>query len=96
MFVHPECYYDYHRARRGVILDLGYQINKVTGSRKMLKKLPRGVDKMNHVRLSHDYHSDCSVQSSGSQADRADIEQLNNIWETRYLMSEDTDDETFQ
>ena len=40
----------------------------------MLKKLPRGVYKMNHVRLSHDYHSDCIVQSSGSQADKADTD----------------------
>ena len=50
---------------------------------------------MNHVRLSQDYHSDCSVDSSGSQADRQDIPQLNNIWETRYLIGVDTDTDTF-
>ena len=31
----------------------------------------------------------------GSQADRPDIPQLNNIWETRYLIGVDTDNETF-
>ena len=40
VFVHPECYHDYHRVRFGVILDLEYEINKVRCSRKMLKKTP--------------------------------------------------------
>ena len=70
------------------------QINKVRRSRKMVKKLPRGVHKMNHVRQSPDIHSDCSVESTGSQRDRADIPRLNEIWETRYLMGPDTGDES--
>ena len=94
VFVHPECFYDYHRARYGIILDLEYEINKVRSTRKMMKKLPRGVHKMNHVRQSPDIHSDCSVESSGSQRERPDIPRLNDIWETRYLMGPDTDNET--
>ena len=50
---------------------------------------------MNHVRLDNDYHTDCSVLSSESQADRVDIPQLKNIWETQYLIGVDTDNETF-
>ena len=96
VFLHSECLYDYHRARYGIILDLEYEINKVRRSRKMLKKLPRGVHKMNHVRQSPDIHSDCSVESTGSQRDRPDIPRLNDIWETRYLMGPDTGDETVE
>ena len=62
----------------------------------MLKKLPRGVHKMNHVQQSPDIHSDCSVESTGSQRDRPDIPRLNDIWETRYLMGPDTGDETVE
>ena len=61
----------------------------------MVKKLPRGVLKMNHVHLSNDYHSDCSVYSSGRKADMSDIPQLNNIWETRSLIAVDTNNNTF-
>ena len=60
----------------------------------MLKKLPRGVHKMNYVRQSPDIHGDCSMESTGSQRDRADILRLNEIWETRYLRGPDTGDKS--
>ena len=78
-FLHPECYYDYHRVRHGVILNLEYQINQSRSSRKMLKPLPQGVHKMHHVRQEDDYNSDGSVTSSGSQELWEDIPALRRV-----------------
>ena len=51
---------------------------------------------MNHVCVSTDYHSDASMDSTGSQKDRDNIEQLNHVWQTRYLIVADTNVETFE
>ena len=93
-FLHPECFYDYHRVRHGVILDLGYQINRSRSSRKMLKPLPQGVHKMHHVRQEPDYNTDGSVSSSGSQEGREDIPALRRVWDTRCQIGPDSAEES--
>ena len=60
--------------RHGVILDLQSEINKVGSTLKMLKKLPTGIHRMNHVRVPQDYNSDGSVESH--EAERSDIPTL--------------------
>ena len=91
--MHPECYYDYHRVRHGVVLNLEYQINKSRSSREMMRKMPQGIHKMNHVHAKPDYNTDGSVSSSSSQADREDIPVLRRVWDTQCQIGPETADE---
>jgi len=92
-FLHPECYNDYHRVRYGVILNLEHQINSSRRSRKMVKKLPLGLHKMNHVRLEPDYNTDGSVESHGSQEGREDIPALRTVWDTGCQIGAETEED---
>ena len=92
-FLHPECYYDYHRVRHGVILNLEYQINRSRSSRKMLKPMPQGLHKMHHVRQEANYNTDGSVTSCGSQEGREDIPALRRVWDTKCQIGPESADE---
>ena len=78
-----------------MVLDLECEINKCTHrpTRKILKRLPCAVHKMNHVHVEPNYHSDGSVSSTGRQADRVDIPELRRIWDTQCLIGPDTEKE---
>ena len=88
-----ECYYDYHRVRYGLVLNLEYQINKARSSRKMMRKMPQGLHKMHHARVEPEYITDGSVSSSGSQADREDIPLLRRVWDTQCQIRPELADE---
>ena len=91
------CYSDNHRVQHGVVLDLQHEINmckcKHRSSRKILKRLPCGVHKMNHVRVEPNYQMDGSVSSTGSQTDRVGIPELRRIWDTLCPIGPDTENE---
>ena len=59
-----------------MLLDIQADIKKVRFSTKMLRKLPQGLNRKNHVRVAPDYNSDGSCESTGSQRDRTDIPTL--------------------
>ena len=68
--LHQECSYDYHRVVHGVILADEYELNKVRGSHKALKKIPNGSARIRYYRVSKDLRDGYSCESEGSQAER--------------------------
>ena len=60
-------------------------------TRKIPNWLTYMVHKMNHVCVKPNYHTDSSVSSTGSQADRVDIPELRRIWDMQCLIGPDTE-----